>query len=261
MNEKASVYTKKILITGASGQMASIARDLYCSHSVELWSTKDLVLRKNESLRKSADLADSTWWKTSQFKVNYDIIFHFAEPVKKKLTPDIVEKIIESHTAFLINATKYGAKVVYPLTAYRYDQSLSFKNRQYRNIKERVAMTLLKNEKILLPILHPVVDFGNGLNSIRNLVNKVPIINPFSEFNAELPVLCEHDLKSYMLNIEQQKSGATNVYTEILKIKKIFNNPNKKDISFISALLKTLINTLPDSGIKNILINGRKIYD
>ena len=255
------MYKKKILITGASGQIASILRELYCNHSVELWSTKDLVLNKNEILRKSVDLADSSWWKTPHFEVNYDIIFHLAEPVKKKLPIEIVDKIVESHIAFLRESTKYSPKVVYPLTAYRYDNQISSKNMHYRYIKEHVAMELLKNEKILFPILHPLIDYGKGLSYIRNHVSKIPLINLFSEFKADLPVLDVLHLKNYLLNIETQKNGIVNLYSEILKIHDIFNIRSKKNIKIISIVLLNIIKLLPNNNVKNILINGRKIDD
>ncbi len=252
---------KKILITGASGAIAGIVRQLYSNHCVELWSTKNIELSKNEILKKSVDLADESWWKTPHFEGHYDVIFHFAEPVKRKLPLETVDKIIESHIAFLMESTKYSPKVVYPLTAYRYDQHLSFKNRQYRDIKERVALSLQENHRISLPIIHPLINYGNGLNNIKNIFNKIPFINPLSEFKAELHVLDLLHLNNYLLNIENQKNGIVNIYSEVLKIHDIFNISSKKNIKIISLIVLNFVKLLPNGNVKNILINGRKIDD
>ena len=252
---------KKILITGASGAIASIVRQLYRDHCVELWSTKNIELSKNEILKKSVDLADEGWWKTPHFEGYYDVIFHLAEPVKKSFSKEKEKRIVENHIIFLRESAKYSPVVVYPLTAYRFDKYLSLKNRQYRDIKECVALSLQENNRIFLPIIHPLINYGNGLNNIRNILNKIPFINPLSEFKADLPVLDLLHLKNYLLDIEHQKNGINNIYSGILKIHDVFNNTSKKNIKMLSLTLFNIVKFLPNNNIKSILINGRKIDD
>ena len=252
---------KKILITGASGSVAKIAREVYAEHEIELWSTKWLDHSSNEEIKQSANLVDSSWWENSPLTNSYDIIFHFAEPVKQKIGNNVVSKIEKSHVGFLAEAVKRCPVVVYPLTAYMLDNKLSGKTLQYRSIKQGVASCCGDGENVMLPIIHPIIDSGKGLNVIRKMVNRFPLINVFSEFKAELPVLYLDDLKKYLLTVESQKRGVINVYSCKKKICDLFKSRDRRDSVIVSLAVLRILEVLGSCNSVNILLKGRSVND
>ncbi len=252
---------KRILITGASGSVAKIAREVYSEHEIELWSTRRFNHSSNEEIKQSADLVDFSWWENPPLTKSYDIIFHFAEPVKRKVGNNMVSDIVKSHVGFLAEAIKCCPIVVYPLTAYMLDNKLSGKTLQYRSIKQGVARCFGDGENVMLPIIHPIIDSGKGLNVIRKMVNKLPLINLFSEFKAELPVLYLDDLKKYLLNVESQKHGVINVYSCKKRVCDLFRNRDRRDSVIVSLAVLRILEVFGSGNSVNLLLRGRSLHD
>jgi hypothetical protein len=46
----------------------------------------------------------------------------------------------------------------------------------------------MQYDNIYLPIVHPVIDFGSGLNRLKRLESKIPFVNIFCSFYSNINV-------------------------------------------------------------------------
>jgi hypothetical protein len=249
----------KILITGASGNLGTLTRQLYIDHIVHLSSRKRIETKKNEIWIPSEDLTNHSWWSKFEYLEFYDIIFHYAEPVKKKISATTKKHVVQSHLNFLINGTKNSKIILYPMTAYKHDNRIISISNHYLQIKLEVYEKLSKKSNIIFPVFHPLIDFGDGLAKFVNFSKKIPLINIFSSFNASLPILYKSDLEKYITNVINDHESKPEVYSRVMPVSLIFNDNKKINSTLLSQLIFLFIKTLKNP-IFYLLIHGRKIY-
>jgi hypothetical protein len=249
----------KILITGASGFIGTIVRDVYEDCDVTLLTRSRIPTRKNEKLYQSRDIGDGLWWAALPPKVVYDIVFHLAEPTKQVLKSSLFETVVEGHIKFITHILNYTSRIVYPLTAYLYDEKLSNRNESYAKIKKRVYLSLCQSKKISFPVIHPLFDCGSGLNLLINIHRMIPCVNIFCCFNAHLPVLKSNDFKIYISSHNLISVGKLDLYSELITISNIFLCPEKRNIWVLSNILYGLMKMFRMFPSFRLLTSGRTI--
>jgi hypothetical protein len=255
------VQLKKILITGASGFIGQIIRNAYRGHYVEIWSRNYIDVYKNESYSQSQDLANTHWWENAPLREHYDIIFHLAEPVKENLCEKLVSNIIESHKNFLRLACQHATICIYPLTAYKYDLGLAKSSQSYLNIKNQVSKMFKLKTNIKLPIFHPIIDAGSGLNRLRLLEASIPYFNFFSDFNSKIPVLYVCDLIAYISSPEKYSMKMPDIYTKKIAINELFYKNNRINAYKASRIFRLILSLFSNYQTIRLLLNGRSIND
>ena len=250
---------RKVLITGASGSLGALARTLFCNCAVTLSSRRQLSVGENEVWYESKDLNDSGWWGDFGFEGQFDLVLHFAEPVKARVTDGEISKIIASHIGFISSATASCGRVIYPLTAYCYDLRVSKSAITYLRIKEEVYAALKSNDRVLFPIFHPLVDYGDGLAKLIHTERKIPFVNLFSEFDARLPVLTKMDIEKFLVDGHQEHAGRIDVYSRISSVSELFARRARIDSRFVSRCVKALARVGAFVPAVHLLTNGRDI--
>ena len=249
----------KILITGASGNLGKLTRQLFIDHIVHLSSRKKIETNKNELWIPSEDLTNPSWWLKFEYLEFYDIIFHYADPVKKKISATIKKQVVQSHLNFLTNGTKNSKIVLYPMTAYKHDNKIISLDNDYLQIKLEVFEKLSTKSNIKFPVFHPLIDYGDGLSKLVNFSKKIPLFNIFSSFNASLPILYKSDLEKYIINVIRDHESKPEVYSRVMPVSLIFNDNKKINSALLSKLILLFIKAL-NNRLFYLLIHGRKIY-
>jgi len=249
----------KILITGASGNLGTLTRQLFNDHVVHLSSRKRVETNKNELWIPSEDLTNCSWWCKFEYLEFYDIIFHYAEPVKKKISAVAKKSVIQSHLNFLTNGAKNSKIIIYPMTAYMHDNKIFSDNHDYLKIKLAVYENLSNECNIRFPVFHPLIDFGNGLSKLVKFSKKIPFFNIFSSFNASLPILYKSDLEQYIINVTHNQEIKPEVFSRIMTVSLIFNEDKKINFILLSKIFFLFIKSL-NNPIFYLLIYGRNIY-
>lgn len=246
-----------IMITGASGSLGTLFREFFSGHDLTLLARSPLKTGQNENWIQSGDLLDANWWAQFPFNQKYDLVLHLAEPVKREMTSDEIDRLVSSHSHFIAKALEHSARVLYPLTAYRYDSNLGKKSASYTTTKERVFAENRHLKGISFPVFHPLIDYGKGIHSIVQLEKKIPLINIFCDFTAEMPVLCKNDLKNFLFSTSSD--GLINVYSKITPISEVFANQNRSNLPILSRLLKMTVGIFSFISTFNLLLRGRRI--
>lgn len=243
----------KILITGANGSIATLIRPLYQDYDVVLIS-RILVknLSKNEVNIICPSLEEKRWWKSADKYKPFDQVLHLSEPVKKNVDIDLISK---SHIGFLRWACINSKHVTYPLTAYLYDENRG--EDSYVKIKKNVARNALQYENIYLPIVHPVIDFGSGLNRLKRLESKIPFINIFCSFYSNIKVVESKFLEKNIISTD--KFGFFDIYSHSIQISELFKSVKRKDYYLISIFLKKFLILFSFIPSIAILLYGRAI--
>jgi len=255
---KTNNQINKVLISGASGFLGTLSREIFYDKQLTLISRTIKDLKKNEVWIKGENLTNFEWWSAYVFEQDYDLVMHFAEPVKSYLDPVSVDRVIKSHLNFLSNASKIEAYVIYPLTAYCYDNFLSKKQITYLQIKNEVSSVFRDDINILLPIFHPLVDFGDGLKKLIYLEKKIPLVNLFCSFHAKILILKRRDLELFFLNLDYRNSGILDIYSKKIEVSQLFQSRKRIDLKLISIPFKFLcflVSFLPQA---RLLLSGRK---
>ena len=250
---------EKVLITGASGFLGTLAREIFKDKQLTLISRSSIGIKKNEVWIKAEDLTDHEWWGMFNFDHKYDLILHFAEPVKNLLNKRSIDSVVQSHINFLSNASNLAAYAIYPLTAYCYDKTLSKRQFIYLQIKNRVSLSLRDDKNILLPIFHPLVDFGGGLSKLIALEKKIPFLNLFCSFNAQIPILKRKDLELFFVNLDHSNSNLLDIYSNTSHVSQLFYRKERFDLKFISVAFKFLCFLFFFLPQISLLVIGRKI--
>jgi hypothetical protein len=248
----------KILITGASGKIGKIVRNLFSEHILHLYTRKYIELNPNEFWYASEDLINIDWWSNFYFIEYYDIIFHLAEPVKAIYSKSSFLKIVDSHSNFLILASNNSKKVVYPTTAYKYDKINLHHIQSYLEIKNSVIRKIVLVDNVVTPVIHPIIDLDSSLSKSILFSRKLPLFNYFSEFDSCLPILYSEDLNKYLLRIIDNDIKNEDVFSVIMKISLIYHDSDKINSKIISKATKFIIYILNIPRLK-ILIVGRNI--
>ena len=240
-----------ILITGANGSIATLIRPLFKDYDVILVSRRSLKnLSKNETNIICSDIEKNNWWEGVKKYKPFDQVLHLAEIVKKNVDSDLISK---SHIQFLKWACLNSNHVTYPLTAYLYDE-----NRQhdsYVEIKKIVAKNVLLYDNIFLPIIHPVIDYGDGLNRMIKLENKIPFFNIFCCFNSTIKRVESEFLGKKIILID--RFGFIDIYSHKKQISELFAIPGRRDFYLLSLLLKKILHIFSFIHSIEILIKGR----
>ena len=218
-------------------------------------------MNKNEDWIQSKDLNNVEWWSALSFDYKFDLVLHFAEPVKEKLDNGHIDKIVGSHVSFLRNLSNGKTILIYPLTAYFYDDLSYGSNYSYLTIKNKTFRSLSGYDNMLFPIFHPLIDYGAGLNKVVELFNKIPYVNVFCSFNSSMPILRKKSLCDFFLNVYYfKKCGATvDIYSEVIRIKSIFSKKNRLNIVLISNFFKKILKIFAFIPQVKLLLNGRRI--
>ena len=253
--------SRNILITGATGSIATLIRPIFQDCNVFLISRRSIkYLSKNETNIICPSIEERNWWLGADNYKPFDQIFHLAELVKKNVSVNI-DLISRSHIEFLNWACINSRQVTYPLTAYLYDIGRSAE--PYVKIKRNVLRSTMQYSNIFLPIVHPVVDFGVGLNRLRRLENKIPFVNMFCAFSSTINIVESKYLgKTITLT---NRFGLSDIYSDTIKISKLFGNLDRKDFFLTSLLFKNLLlflSFLPPiyTLLKGRVINHDKIF-
>lgn len=250
---------KKILITGASGGIAKIVRENFKADQLTLWSRNFLELDSNETWMKSEPLQNTEWWATAPITGHYDSILHLAEPVKKNLSKSEITNIIKSHVEFLSNSSSSSKKILYPISAYKYDQLISKDHLHYITIKNSVSHQLSSNSNVFFPVIHPLIDFGPGINETRKKISRLPLFNLFCSLESRIPILEYQDLVKCFDCFINDGQVRKDWFTDTLSISQIFNNPKNTDNRFLSSVLKQFLFFLRSNASAYLLLNGRQI--
>lgn len=253
---------KNILITGASGYIASLIRRIYLDSNVYLFSRKDIEIRENELYFQSESLDNVDWWKNFHFKKKFDIIFHLAEPVKTIKCNNEINNIVDSHVYFLRMASLNSEKVIYPISAYKYDNILSKKNYIYSNLKYEVMSNLIGINNIYYPVIHPILD-----NPKSELIKFVKIFQIYSSFNlflsseASIPYLTENNFIKEAGYFHINKKNEFDVYTGFIKFSNLFYSNDKISNIFLSKLFLYILSFFRFIPAVNLILYGRKIHE
>ncbi len=250
-----------ILITGASGYIGTLLRQVFASDEVTLLSRRRIAPGKNERWFVSGNLQDGRWWQSLPADANFDVIFHLAEPVKENVTDEVRQSIIEDHVSFISQFTNKGAKVIYPLTAYLYDKGLSRSNAIYTEIKRAVYRHLNDNPRVSFPIIHPICDSGHGLGRLIQAEKRIPFVNILCAFEATIPVLRIAHLRQVLVDPNSLTHGRVDIYSEILAIKRLFNDDARANVLALSGALRRLLMFLSFVPSFHLLVKGRHIDD
>ncbi len=250
----------KILVTGASGFIGRILAKSLSEHNLLLWSRTPVDHGVGIDFSTSDDLRNTAWWQDVELPDDLDAVIHLAEPVKVKLTDETVKSIVSSHRAFLENACDSAQLVIYPNTAYRYDRRVGSKNRRYLEIKAEVARELAVRENFISPVIHPLIDSSGALARLVEAQSKLPAINPFSAFEARIPVLTVPELILFFRN-QLQHTYQLNAdwFGGCPAICDLTHRPERRDVRVLSRLFKWSL--LPFSKVPtiSILLEGRTI--
>ena len=243
----------RILITGASGSIAALIRPLYQDYDVFLTSRRFIKnLSKNEINIICPSIEEYNWWKGVDKYKPFDQVLHFAEPVKKNVDVDLISR---SHIGFLSWACKNSKHVTYPLTAYLYDDKRCVE--PYVEIKKNVAKNIMRYDNIYLPIVHPVIDFGDGLNRLRSLESKIPFINIFCSFDSTI-LIVESNFLGKAITLTS-RFGLFDIYSRSIQVSELFRSMRRKDFYALSLLLKTFLHLFSFIPSIATLLNGRVI--
>ena len=252
----------KILITGASGFIGRHLTNDLADHDLVLWSRTPPMTIHGIEYVESGDLANTAWWRDARIPTGVDAVIHLAEPIKLKLGHTVAESIIESHCAFLANACRASRLVIYPDTAYRYDRRVKSSNRTYLDIKRRVTRELLPYPSFISPVVHPLLDSDGALSRLRRQQRKVPLINPFSAFNARIPVLSVPELLVFFRDhIQNSDTRIMDWYGHIPTVGDLMADESRRDLITPSKILRRFLGPLSGLPAVSILLNGRAIPD
>ncbi len=249
----------KILITGASGFLGTMLRQLFGKDEVTLLSRKSIAPGRNERWFRSGDLRDSDWWAALPPGDHFDVIFHLAEQVKQNVDAASLQSIIGGHASFISHFADKGAKVIYPLTAYLYDRQLSRPNARYAEIKRGVYARLKDNAMVSFPIVHPICDSGHGLGRLIQAEKHIPFVNLMCTFESTMPVLRLAQLTQAFANPASVATGRFDVFSEIVAIKHLFNDDARSNVVPLSSAIRHALPLLRFVPGFNLLVKGRKI--
>lgn len=252
----------KILITGASGFIGKHLGNHLADHDLVLWSRTPPSAIHGIEYVESGDLANTGWWRDAKIPPDVDAVIHLAEPIKTKLSRTVAESVIESHCAFLTNACRSSRLVIYPDTAYRYDRRVKSANRTYLDIKRRVTGELSAHPSFISPVIHPLIDSGGALSRLQRQQRKVPLINPFSAFNARIPVLSIPELLVFFRDhIENGDTRIMDWYGQIPTVCDLMAGEGRRDMVIPSQILRQCLGPLAGLPAVSILLNGRALPD
>lgn len=250
----------KILITGASGKIGSIARSAFAGEQVILMSRKFCECRPNEKWIACASLDDVEWWSNQELTSDYDLVLHFAEPVKMCLKPSELVRVVDSHVTFIRNALYKSRFVLYPQTALVYDRVLSKSEQAYLAIKRDVIERTVGPNNLLVPVIHPIIDYGDGLAKMRGFIQRIPILNPLCDFKSTVPILYKNDLEKLLHSLRDKKiSARRDYYSSELSVSDIFSSDCKINIYSLSLVLRKILYLFPSAPKVSLLLNGRRI--
>lgn len=250
-----------ILITGASGFVGTMLRQVFTDDEVTLLSRRRIAPAKNEKWFISGNVQDPDWWNALPPDSHFDVIFHLAEPVKENVTDEVRQSIIENHVRFVSQFTNEGAKVIYPLTAYLYDRQLSRSNAIYAEIKRGVYGRLKANARVSFPIIHPICDAGHGLGQLIQAEKRIPFINILCAFEATIPVSRLAHLRQVFADPNSMASGRLDVSSETPAIMQLFKDDARIDVVALSRALRHLLALLSFVPSVKLLVHGRHIDD
>lgn len=250
---------RNILITGASGSLGSLARMIFSNDSVTLISRRQILVGDNEVWHKSEDLNNFQWWESFVFKKQYDLVLHFAEPVKSVMSDSDISNIVRSHVGFIASARKHCERVIYPLTAYCYDARVKKSAQAYVQIKKKVHAALQNEEVALFPIFHPLIDYGDGLAKLITMEKMFPIVNLFYCFDARLPVLTRRGIEKFLIEDHRTLNKKCDVYSNVASVSELFASAQRGNSQFISGCFKVLCRCLTFLPEVQLLISGRDI--
>lgn len=250
----------KILITGASGKIGLLARSAFAKEQVTLMSRKCCECGPNEKWIACSSLDDVDWWSNQALACDYDLVLHFAEPVKKCLKPSELLRVVDSHVAFIKNSLVKSRLVLYPQTALVYDRRLSKSEQAYLAIKRDVVERTVGPNNLLVPVIHPIINYGDGLATMRGFIQRIPIFNPFCDFKSTVPILYKNDLEKLFRSLcDQTVSARKDYYSCELCVSDIFHSDFKMNIYSLSLVLRRILCFFESIPKVYILLNGRRI--
>lgn len=251
----------KILITGASGYIGTMLRQIFANDEVTLLSRSRIAPGKNEQWFLSGNIQDAGWWDSLPPESPFDVIFHLAEPVKENVNNKVRQDVIDGHACFISHFTSKGAKVIYPLTAYLYDRQLSRSNATYAEIKRGVYRRLKDNTKISFPIIHPICDSDHGLGQLIQAEKRILLINILCAFDSTIPILRLAHLRQIFAYPNSIPHGRLDAFSETLAIKQLFNDDARANVFALSRALRQVLAFLSFVPSFNLLVKGRSIDD
>ena len=251
----------KILITGASGYLGTMLRQIFANDEVTLLSRSRIAPGKNEQWFPSGNIQDAGWWNALPPESNFDVIFHLAELVKENVNNKVRQDVIDGHVSFVSHFINKGAKVIYPLTAYLYDRQLSRSNATYAEIKRGVYRRLKDDTKVSFPIIHPICDSGHGLGRLIQTEKRIPLINILCAFDSTIPILRLAHLRQIFAYPNSIPHGRLDVFSETLAIKHLFNDDARANVFALSRALRQVLAFLSFVPGFNLLVKGRSIDD
>ncbi len=250
-----------ILITGASGYIGTLLRELFADDEVSLLSRRRLAPARNEAWFPSGNIQDVGWWNALPADRHFDVIFHLADAVKENVNDEAGQDVIEGHVRFISQFAEKGAKLIYPLTAYLYDRRLSRSNAGYAKIKRGVYRRLKDNPNVSFPVIHPVCDSGHGLGRLIQAEKRIPYVNILCDFEATMPVLSLGHLRQVFADPRSMAPGRLDVYSETLAMSQLFKDNARANIFALSRTLRQLLTLLSVVPGFNLLVYGRNIDD
>ena len=250
----------KVLITGASGKIGTLARLAFSSENVTLMSRTHCECGANENWIECPSLDDVEWWANKGIGCEYDLVLHLAEPVKKMMQRHEFLNVVDSHVAFIKNASVKSCLVFYPQTALVYDRVLGKSEQLYLSIKKNVVAKTKGINNILIPVVHPMINYGDGLSNMRDFIQKIPFLNPLCDFKSTVPILYKNDLEKYLRSIcDQADDRPTDYYSCELSVSDVFREKNKIDIVFFSFVLRKVLSFFVCVPKVYLLLNGRRL--
>lgn len=163
--------------------------------------------------------------------------------------------VCKSHISFLKWASRNSRQVIFPLSAYIYDEWRL--NNSYRNIKLGVFLAVKKYRNIYFPVIHPLIHQNSQISRIKNIFDKYLPINIFSYFDKKIYITDQKELQS-IYNIKNKKQ-VFDVYSRHVKISSIFTNNNKREFKVLSLIFFQFVKIFTLTPGLKLLINGRKI--
>jgi hypothetical protein len=137
---------------------------------------------------------------------------------------------------------------------------LSKSEQAYRALKRDVVERTVDVNNLLTPVIHPVIDYGDGLANMRNLLQKIPVLNPFCDFKSSVPILYKNDLEKFIRSLcGPMNEERRDVYSCELYISDIFRVDKKVDVFWLSFILRKILSVFTFVPKVSLLLNGRSI--
>lgn len=245
---------KNILITGAHSLIATPLREKHYSDNLVLCSrTKIKNLSSSELWIKVENFDSYRFADDLMSSREFDIIYHLAEITNSKKINK--HNLISIHKSFLSYACKCSKLVIYPLTAYVYDDWK--KKDPYTQVKLEIVRSFRNARGLYFPVIHPVIDSHFNLTKAIEIFEKYIPLNLFNKFNNGIYI---SSIKGISDNILPETGDQIyDIYDKHVSFSNLLSSEDKPNSRLISTIFYMIIKNVRISHNLKLINTGRKI--